>query len=82
MRRGSINRQVSAEQGNTWRASRHGIMWDYSEALTCDALALLINGVVWRALSINGAAQPLRLLIGRGLDKLDGRLKDTELQSH
>lgn len=57
-------------------------MLDYFETLTCNALALLINGMMWRALCIDRAAQPLWLLIGRRLDKLDGWLKDTELQRH
>lgn len=42
-----------------------------SELLTRDALALLIDGVMWRARSINRAAQLLRFLIGCRLYELD-----------
>lgn len=52
------------------------------DTLTGDAFALLIHGVMRRARGIDGAAQFLRLLVGRRLYELDGRLKDTELQSH
>ena len=58
------------------------LLGDQSETLTCDALALLMDGMMWRARWINWAAQLLRFLIGCRLNKLDSRLKNAELQRY
>lgn len=53
-----------------------------SKAFTCNAPSLLIFGVMRRGGCVDGTAQLRRLLVGRRLYELDGRLEDSELQGH
>lgn len=53
-----------------------------SVAFTCYALTLLIDGVMRRGRRVNSTAQLRRLLVGRRLYELDGRLEDSKLQGH
>lgn len=51
-------------------------------AITCNALALLIDGVMRGGWCIDRAAELGRLLVGCRLYELNGRLEDSELQGH
>ena len=53
-----------------------------SAVLTCNALTLLIDGVMRRTRCIDGTAQLLRFLVGCRLYELNRWLEDSELQSH